>query len=73
MYRIYLISGQKYRRCDKDPCRVYDWVENDGHAVRVGHNASETEGHGTTQGTTKYVRTEPNETKEDNLSKQPSC
>lgn len=55
------------------PARVYDWVENDGHTVVVETSGMRTEVHGATHGNTKYVRTEPNDTKEDNLLKQPSC
>jgi hypothetical protein len=55
------------------PEEVYEWVENDGHKVVVKHNGSRTEVHGATHGSTKYVRTEPNDTKEDNLLKQQSC
>jgi hypothetical protein len=57
----------------RTPAEVYDWVENDGHTVIVEHDGDETEVVGVLDGTTKYVRTEPNDTKDDNLLKQPSC
>lgn len=57
----------------RTPSQVYDLVENDGHTVVVEYNGTETEVHGAKHGTTKYVKTEPNDTKADNLLKQDSC
>lgn len=57
----------------RTPARVYDMVEEDGDLVIVEHQGTETEVHGATHGSTKYVRTEPNDTNDDNLLKQPSC
>lgn len=58
----------------RTPATVYDWVEKDGHTVVVVHNGSETEVHGVKDDDgTKYVRTAPNDTKNDNLLQQPSC
>jgi hypothetical protein len=65
--------GRNTDTVTKPPATVYDWVENEGHTVVVEHNGSETEVHGATHGGTKYVRTDPNDTKEDNLLKQPNC
>lgn len=65
--------GKNTDTVTRAPAQVYDWVENNGHTVIVEHNDSETEVHGATHGTTKHVRTEPNDTKEDNLLKQQSC
>ena len=55
------------------PAQIYDWVENDGHTMIIEHDNSETEVHRATRRTTKYVRTEPNNTKKDNLLEQTSC
>lgn len=57
----------------RTPAHVYDMVENDGDTVFVEHKGTTTEVIGATHGSTKYVRTEPNDTKDDNLLKQPSC
>lgn len=57
----------------RTPAQVYDLVENEGHKVVVEENRTETEVHGATHGKTKYVRTEPNDTKRDNLLQQSSC
>lgn len=60
-------------RVTRTPSQVYDMVENEGHTVVVVYHDSRTEVVGATHGTTKYVRTEPNDTDEDTLLKQPSC
>lgn len=57
----------------RTPAHVYDMIEEDGDTVIVEHQGDQTEVVGATHGTTKYVRTEPNDTEEDNLLKQPSC
>jgi hypothetical protein len=65
--------GENVDTVTRTPAQVYDWVENDGHKVIVKHEGDETEVHGSTYNNTKYVKTEPNDTEEDNLLKQPSC
>ena len=57
----------------RTPAQVYDLVENKGHMVEVHHDGQAPEVRGATHGTTKYVRTKPNDTKDDNLLKQSSC
>lgn len=57
----------------RTPAQVYDMVEKDGDTVVVSQNGKETEVHGALNGATKYVKTKPNDTKEDNLLKQDSC
>lgn len=57
----------------RTPAQVYDMIEEDGHTVVVEHGGTETTVIGATHGSTKYVRTEPNDTEDDNLLKQPSC
>lgn len=57
----------------RTPPQVYDIVEKQGDTVVVQHEGSETEVHGATYNGTKYVKTEPNNTTDDNLLKQPSC
>ncbi|MFC3958906.1 DUF3892 domain-containing protein [Halovivax cerinus] len=58
----------------RTPAQVYDMVEVDGDTVIVKYQGQETEVHGaTTSSGKKYVRTEPNDTKADNLLKQDSC
>lgn len=55
------------------PSEVYDMIEN-GDKVVVEHRGQETEvQQAITEDGTKYVRTEPNDTKEDNLLKQDAC
>lgn len=65
--------GKNVDTVTRTPSQVYDWVENDGHTVEVNHNGKTTNVVGATNGSTKYVRTKSNDTKEDNLLKQPSC
>lgn len=55
------------------PAEVYDIVEGLDETVVVEHNGERTEVIGATHGKTKYVRTEPNDKKDDNLLKQPTC
>ena len=57
----------------RTPAQVYRMVEEEGHTVVVGYRGSETEVVGATRGETRYVRTEPTDTDEDPLLKQPSC
>lgn len=57
----------------ESPSEVYDMIE-DGDKVVVEYQGDETEvQQATTEDGTKYVRTEPNDTKEDNLLKQDAC
>lgn len=46
---------------------------NNGDEFYVKHNGSRTDLIAAKRGSTKYVRTEPNDTPDDNLLKQPSC
>ena len=57
----------------RTPAQVYGLVENEGHTVEVHHDGQAPEIHGATHGTTRHVRTEPNDTKDDKLLKQPNC
>ena len=65
--------AQEGTRVTRTPSQVYDMVANEGHTVVVVYHGSRTEVVGATHGTTRYVRTEPNDTEEDTLLKQPSC
>lgn len=65
--------AQEGSRVTRTPSQVYDMVENEGHTVVVVYRGTQTEVVGATHGTTRYVRTEPNDTEEDDLLKQPSC
>lgn len=56
----------------KTPAQVYDLIDR-GNTVVVEHNGEETEVQKAKHEGTKYVKTEPNDTKEDNLLKQESC
>lgn len=55
-----------------NPARIHDRIEDEGDTFYIQHSgkthleARKREG-------TKYVRTENNDTKQDNLLKQPSC
>ncbi|WP_165351495.1 DUF3892 domain-containing protein [Halogeometricum borinquense] len=65
--------GKNSPTVTRTPTQVYDMIENDGDTVLVKYDGQTTKVIGATHGTTKYVRTEPNDTKDDNLLKQPSC
>ncbi len=56
----------------KTPAQVYDLIDR-GNRVFVEHEGEETEVQKAKYEGTKYVRTEPTDTKEDNLLKQESC
>ncbi|MFB6145713.1 MAG: DUF3892 domain-containing protein [Candidatus Nanohaloarchaea archaeon] len=57
----------------RTPAEVYEWID-EGDTVVVNHQGRETRVRkATTEDGTKYVRTEPNDTKEDNLLKQDAC
>lgn len=67
------IEGNISVTLQKTPAQVYEKIE-DGHTVVVEHEGTETEViKATTEDGTKYVRTEPNDTKDDNLLKQDAC
>lgn len=53
--------------------QVHDMIEEDGDTVVVEHQGTETTVIAVTRGSTKYVRTEPTDTEDDNLLKQPIC
>lgn len=55
------------------PERVYELIEDEGRDVVVEHQGYQTDVEGVKRGSTKYVRSEPNDTKDDNLLKQSSC
>ncbi|MGB9955786.1 DUF3892 domain-containing protein [Haloferax prahovense] len=57
----------------RTPEEVYNLIENDGYEVVVEHEGAQTDVNAVKRGTTKYVRSEPNDTKDDNLLKQDSC
>lgn len=57
----------------KTPSEMYDLIEHEGRDVEVEHNGIRTSLQAIKDGTTKYVRSKPNDTKDDNLLKQPSC
>ena len=59
--------------CDSNPCPGLQFVGNEGHTVEVHYDGQAPEVRGATHGAAKYVRTKPNDTKDDNLLKQPSC
>lgn len=57
----------------RTPAQVYDMIEEKGYSVYVEHSGTKTDVQAVKDGTTKYVRSEPNDTKDDNLLKQSSC
>lgn len=57
----------------RTPAQVYEMIEEEDHTVIVGYRGSQRKVVGATDGATKYVRTEPEDTEEDTLLKQPSC
>lgn len=61
------------RIATRTPAQVYDLIEKEGRSVVVEHKGTRTDVNPVKRGSTKYVRSEPNDTKEDNLLKQPSC
>lgn len=56
----------------KTPAEVYDDLK-EGKDYYVEYRGTKPDLIPDTHGSTKYVRTEPNDTTEDNLLKQPSC
>lgn len=57
----------------RTPAQVYDMIEDGGYSVYVEHNGTKTDVQAVKDGATKYVRSELNDTKDDNLLKQQSC
>lgn len=57
----------------RTPAQVYDLIEKEGYDVVVEYLGSQTDVNAVKRGTTKYVRSEPNDTENDNLLKQDSC
>lgn len=57
----------------KTPEQIYDDIENDDRQYYIKENGTQTDLIPATHGSTKYVRTEPNDTTDDNLLEQPSC
>lgn len=56
------------------PERIHDRIEDNGDEFYVKHNGNKTDVDPVTESDgTKYVRTEANDTKDDNLLKQDSC
>lgn len=55
------------------PEEIYNRIVQDDEEFVVKHEGSRTSLVPVEDGETKYVRTEPNDTKEDNLLKQPNC
>lgn len=64
--------GERSDTVTRTPAQVYDMIDN-GDTVVVEHEGDETRVRRAKHEETKYVRTEPNDTKEDNLLKQESC
>lgn len=56
----------------KTPAQMYDKIDN-GTDFYILHNGTRTPLEKAKWGSTKYVRTESNDTERDNLLKQPSC
>ncbi|WP_423745121.1 DUF3892 domain-containing protein [Haladaptatus sp. SPP-AMP-3] len=54
------------------PSKIHDDINN-GKSYYVTNNGTRTDLIAAKHGLTKYVRTEPNDTPNDNLLKQPSC
>ncbi|AUV84473.1 hypothetical protein C2R22_23285 (plasmid) [Salinigranum rubrum] len=55
------------------PERIHDRIEDEDEEFYVEYQGSRTYLDAVQDGSTKYVRTEPNDTPQDNLLKQPSC
>ncbi|MHC3379394.1 DUF3892 domain-containing protein [Haloarcula sp. H-GB5] len=55
------------------PERIHDRIEDEGDEFVVEYQGSRTEVIAVTDGTTKYVRTEPNDTQNDNLLNLQRC
>ncbi|WP_080509711.1 DUF3892 domain-containing protein [Haloarcula japonica] len=66
-------DAEEGRIATRTPAQVYDLIEKEGYNVVVEHNGERTDVNAVKRGTTKYVRSEPNDTKNDNLLKQDSC
>jgi hypothetical protein len=57
----------------KTPDEVYRLLEDEGHSVHVTYHDERSEVRPATDGDERYVRSEPEDTAEDVLLKQPSC
>ena len=55
------------------PERIYDRIKHEDDEFYVEHDGDRAYLDAVSNGSTKYVRTEPNDTTEDNLLKQPNC
>lgn len=55
------------------PARIHDRIEDEGDSFYIEHGGSETDLETAERGGTKYVRTESNDTEDDNLLEQPPC
>lgn len=55
------------------PARIHDRIVEEGDEFYVEHNGEQTYLQAVERQGTKYVRTEANDTKDDNLLKQPPC
>lgn len=55
------------------PEQIHDRIEDDGDVFFVEHEGMSTHLEAVNDGDTRYVRTESNDTTEDNLLQQPSC
>lgn len=55
------------------PERIHERIKEEDDSFFVEHQGSRTYLEPASHGSTRYVRTEPNDTKADNLLKQPSC
>ena len=55
------------------PAKIYDRIENDGDEFYVEYQGSKTDLVAVEGENGNYVRTEPTDTTDDNLLKQPSC
>lgn len=55
------------------PARIHDRIEDEGDSFYVEEGGEKAFLKAVKRGTTKYVRTEANDTEDDNLLQQPSC
>ena len=67
------IGYENIFRKEVTPAEMHDMIQDDGDEFYVWHNGEKTEVEAENRGNTKYVRTEPNSTKDDNLLHQDSC
>lgn len=55
------------------PARIHDRIEDEGHSFFVEENGNRAYLDAVEREGTKYVRTEPNDTEDDNLLQQSTC